>query len=70
MARSPHTVEQSTNRKAGGDAKSTEDFNPLWIREFKKTNSYEVWDRTTDPVLFDIVEPRSISFPHSEKMHF
>ena len=24
------------------------------------TNAYEVWDRTTDPVLFDIVEPRSL----------
>jgi hypothetical protein len=42
----------------GGDANSTEDFNPLWISEFKKTNAYEVWERTTDPLLFDIVEPR------------
>jgi len=43
---------------SGGDANSTEDFNPLWISEFKKTNAFEVWDRTTDPMLFDIVEPR------------
>ncbi|KAF8228557.1 hypothetical protein L208DRAFT_1403694 [Tricholoma matsutake] len=43
---------------SGGDANSTEDFNPLWISEFKKTNAYEVWERTTDPLLFDIVEPR------------
>ncbi|KAJ7486222.1 transport protein Avl9-domain-containing protein [Mycena galericulata] len=43
---------------AGGDANSTEDFNPLWISEFKHTNAYEVWERTTDPMLFDIVEPR------------
>ncbi|KAJ7160086.1 transport protein Avl9-domain-containing protein [Mycena filopes] len=42
----------------GGDANSTEDFNPLWISEFKHTNAYEVWERTTDPLLFDIVEPR------------
>lgn len=42
----------------GGDANSTEDFNPIWISEFKKTNAFEVWDRTTDPMLFDIVEPR------------
>lgn len=42
----------------GGDASSTEDFNPLWISEFKNTNAYEVWERTTDPLLFDIVEPR------------
>ncbi|KAJ6524304.1 hypothetical protein DFH09DRAFT_188088 [Mycena vulgaris] len=43
---------------SGGDANSTEDFNPLWISEFKHTNTYEVWQRTTDPLLFDIVEPR------------
>ncbi|KAJ7034260.1 transport protein Avl9-domain-containing protein [Mycena alexandri] len=43
---------------SGGDANSTEDFNPLWISEFKHTNAYEVWERTTDPMLFDIVEPR------------
>jgi hypothetical protein len=35
-----------------------EDFNPLWISEFKLTNAYEVWDRITDPLLFDLVEPR------------
>ncbi|KAF8905132.1 transport protein Avl9-domain-containing protein [Mucidula mucida] len=49
----------------GGDATSTEDFNPLWISEFKNTNAYEVWDRTTDPMLFDIVEPRH---PCNEKV--
>ncbi|KDR83014.1 hypothetical protein GALMADRAFT_238770 [Galerina marginata CBS 339.88] len=42
----------------GGHPSSTEDFNPLWISEFKTTNAYEVWERTTDPLLFDIVEPR------------
>ncbi|KAF8957017.1 transport protein Avl9-domain-containing protein [Flammula alnicola] len=42
----------------GGHPSSTEDFNPLWISEFKRTNAYEVWERTTDPLLFDIVEPR------------
>jgi hypothetical protein len=46
---------------SGGDANSAEDFNPLWISEFKKTNAYEVWDRTTDPMLFDVVEPRSVN---------
>lgn len=45
---------------SGGHPSSTEDFNPLWISEFKKTNAYEVWERTTDPLLFDIVEPRSV----------
>ncbi|KAJ7080511.1 transport protein Avl9-domain-containing protein [Mycena epipterygia] len=50
---------------SGGDASSTEDFNPLWISEFKHTNAYEVWERTTDPMLFDIVEPRH---PCNEKV--
>ncbi|KAK1220665.1 hypothetical protein PQX77_016491 [Marasmius sp. AFHP31] len=42
----------------GAEASSAEDFNPLWIAEFKGCNAYETWDRTTDPSLFDIVEPR------------
>jgi hypothetical protein len=41
-----------------GDASMLEDFNTVWIAEFTKTNAYEVWDRSTDPMLFDIVEPR------------
>ncbi|KIJ17655.1 hypothetical protein PAXINDRAFT_129911 [Paxillus involutus ATCC 200175] len=42
----------------GGDVNTLEDFNAVWIAEFTKTNAYEVWDRSTDPMLFDIVEPR------------
>ncbi|KAG1790283.1 transport protein Avl9-domain-containing protein [Suillus plorans] len=42
----------------GGDDNSIDDFNPLWIAEFTKTNAYDVWQRSTDPMLFDIVEPR------------
>ncbi|RXW17801.1 hypothetical protein EST38_g8052 [Candolleomyces aberdarensis] len=42
----------------GTDSNAAEDFNPLWISEFKKTNAYDVWERVTDPLLFDIVEPR------------
>ncbi|EMD40131.1 hypothetical protein CERSUDRAFT_63615 [Gelatoporia subvermispora B] len=41
-----------------GDPRSVQDFNAIWIQEFKKTNAYEVWDRVTDPLLFDIVEAR------------
>ncbi|EIW81213.1 hypothetical protein CONPUDRAFT_56688 [Coniophora puteana RWD-64-598 SS2] len=44
----------------GGDSRSADDFNPAWIVEFMKTSAYEVWDRTTDPTLFDIVEPRYV----------
>ncbi|KAF5380691.1 hypothetical protein D9757_007039 [Collybiopsis confluens] len=44
---------------------STEDFNHLWMLEFKNTNAYEIWERTTDPMLFDIIEPRH---PCNEKV--
>jgi len=43
---------------SGGDVNSLQDFNPLWIAEFKRTNAFEVWQRITDPMLFDIIEPR------------
>jgi hypothetical protein len=47
---------------SGGDANTLDDFNPIWIAEFKRTNAFDVWQRITDPMLFDIVEPRYASF--------
>lgn len=47
-----------TRSNLSGDPRSLQDFNLLWIQEFKKTNAYEVWERVTDPMLFDIVEAR------------
>jgi hypothetical protein len=43
---------------SGGDVNALDDFNPIWIAEFKRTNAFDVWQRITDPMLFDIVEPR------------
>ena len=44
---------------AGGeDNNSIQDYNPLWVSELRRTNAYEVWERVTDPLLFDIAEPR------------
>ena len=43
---------------AGGENNSIQDYNPLWISEFRRTNAYDVWERITDPLLFDIAEPR------------
>ncbi|KZT27431.1 hypothetical protein NEOLEDRAFT_1060681 [Neolentinus lepideus HHB14362 ss-1] len=43
---------------AGSHSNAVQDYNPLWIAEFKRTNAYDVWQRVTDPTLFDIVEPR------------
>jgi hypothetical protein len=47
---------------SGGDTNALDDFNPIWIAEFKRTNAFDVWQRTTDSMLFDIVEPRYASF--------
>ncbi|KAI0029846.1 transport protein Avl9-domain-containing protein [Vararia minispora EC-137] len=41
-----------------GDSNAQVDFNPVWIAEFRRTNAFEVWQRITDSMLFDIVEPR------------
>lgn len=43
---------------AGDESNSIQDYNPLWISELRRTNAYEVWERVTDPLLFDIAEPR------------
>ncbi|THH07775.1 hypothetical protein EW145_g3151 [Phellinidium pouzarii] len=42
----------------GGDMNAVQDFNTLWVAEFKRTNAFEVWTRVTDPMLFDIIEAR------------
>ncbi|KAI0754757.1 transport protein Avl9-domain-containing protein [Daedaleopsis nitida] len=44
--------------EGSGDPDSVQDFSMLWIQEFKKTHAYEVWERVTDPLLFDLVEAR------------
>lgn len=46
----------------GGEANSLDDFNLLWVAEFKTTHAYEIWERVTDPMLFDIVEPRCVQY--------
>jgi len=30
---------------------------------FKHTAAYELWDRTTDEVIFDLVEPKCVLLP-------
>ena len=50
-----------------------EDFNTVWIAEFKRTNAFEVWQRITDPMLFDIIEPRYVPLAFSApkaSLHF
>ncbi|GAA6049277.1 hypothetical protein JCM3770_005918 [Rhodotorula araucariae] len=33
-------------------------FNEAFINAFKRTSAFELWDRTTDEVIFDLVEPK------------
>jgi len=42
----------------GYDPVCQQDFGPAWLAAFKTTQAFEVWDRVTDPMVFDIVEPR------------
>ncbi|KAF9644067.1 hypothetical protein BDM02DRAFT_3122485 [Thelephora ganbajun] len=44
--------------EGGENNNAMQDYNPLWISELRRTNAYEVWERMTDPLLFDITEPR------------
>jgi hypothetical protein len=37
---------------------SYEDFGELFMSSFQATAAHEVWDRITDPILFDIIEPK------------
>lgn len=38
-------------------------FNEAFINAFKHTTAFELWDRTTDEVIFDLVEPKSVFLP-------
>lgn len=42
----------------GDENTAIQDYNPLWVAELRRTNAYELWERVTDPLLFDIAEPR------------
>ena len=42
----------------GGENTSYGDFGELFMASFQATAAHEVWDRITDPVLFDIIEPK------------
>lgn len=51
---------------AAGDANVMQNFGEAWLAAFRTTEAFAVWDRVTDPVIFDIVEPRYDPItPHS-----
>jgi len=58
------------------DVVGAESGNPLvpfgehWLGAFKETKAYAVWDSVTDPVLFDLCEPRlaSLNSPQMVKL--
>ncbi|KAI9633849.1 putative cytoplasm protein [Dioszegia hungarica] len=44
--------------KTGAEQNVLAPFSEAWLKEFKLTSAYETWDACTDPVLFDICEPK------------
>jgi hypothetical protein len=40
-------------------------YNEAWIAAFRQTDAFDLWDRTTDPVIFDLVEPKYAELPLS-----
>lgn len=40
------------------NANSLASFGDQWLTAFKTTQAFRVWDACTDPVLFDLCEPR------------
>lgn len=36
-------------------------FNESWIAAFRSTPAFDLWNRHTDPVIFDLVEPKYVS---------
>lgn len=41
-----------------GDTNVVQNFGEAWLAAFRGTEVFTLWDRITDPVIFDIVEPR------------
>lgn len=41
-----------------GDTNVVQNFGEAWLTAFRGTEVFSLWDRITDPVIFDIVEPR------------
>ena len=35
-------------------------FGEHWLGAFRETKAFAIWDSVTDPVLFDLCEPRSV----------
>lgn len=41
-----------------GPESSLTAFSEMWLDEFRQTSAYEEWAACTDPILFDLYEPR------------
>lgn len=46
------------NATAELDSYNMSSFNEAFIRGFKATPAFKVWDKTTDAAIFDLVEPK------------
>ncbi len=43
-----------------GDPNVVQNFGEAWVEAFRQSPAFMVWDRITDPVIFDIVEARFV----------
>ena len=52
-----------------GDPNVVQNFGEAWLEAFRQSPAFAVWDRITDPVVFDIVEARFVqSWLHLDKL--
>jgi hypothetical protein len=55
LAVSQHALTLGRGAEIGSGVQS---YNEAWIAAFRQTDAFGLWDRTTDPVIFDLVEPK------------
>lgn len=58
IGKSPINLYGTKAESVGAEQNALAPFSEAWLREFKTTVAYETWDACTDPVLFDICEPK------------
>jgi hypothetical protein len=51
-----------TISRAGLDSNFLQPFSEPWLAAFRQTAAFEQWDKSTDDAIFDICEPRLVSF--------
>ena len=59
----PHSLRRIltiSTRTTDGESNSIASFNESFIQAFRQTPAFELWNQSTDDVIFDLVEPRYV----------